>query len=118
MTNKIYSLMVGRYQPLHAGHIKLIRTVLSEGKNVCVALRDTGVNKQNPYTYFERCEMFKKEFKAEMLLGKIKIIEIPDIEEVVWGRGVGWGRREIKLSKEIENISATKIRNENKKNKK
>ncbi len=118
MTNKIYSLMVGRYQPLHAGHIKLIRTVLSEGKNVLVALRDTGVNKQNPYNYSERCEMFKKEFKAEMLLGKIKLIEIDDIEEVVWGRSKGWGTRQIHLDKKIENISATKIRNENKKNKK
>ena len=29
----IYSLMIGRYQPLHEGHRKLIKTVLAEGKN-------------------------------------------------------------------------------------
>jgi len=118
MANKQYSLMIGRYQPPHIGHFKLIRTVLSEGKNVLVALRDTGINKQNPYTYFERSEMFKKEFKAEILLGKLKLIEIDDIEEVVYGRGVGWGIRQIHLDNQTESISATKIRNENKKNKK
>jgi len=108
--HKQYSLMLGRYQPLHLGHIKLIRTVLSEGKNVLVALRDTGVNEQNPYTYSERCEMFKKEFKAEIILGRLKLIEIDDIEEVVWGRSKGWGTRQIHLDEEIEKISATKIR--------
>ena len=42
---------------------------------------------------------------------RVKIIIIPDVDEVCYGRKVGWGIRQIRLSKEIENISATKIRN-------
>jgi len=40
----------------------------------------------------------------------VKIIKIPDISNIVYGRKVGWDIREIKLDKEIEAISATSIR--------
>lgn len=102
---KIYSLFIGRFQPLHNGHIALIQSVLNEGKNALVAIRDTEISKDNPYSYAERKKMFKIAFG-----NKIKIMKIPDIEEVCYGRQVGWGIREIRLSLEIENISATKIR--------
>ena len=46
-----YSLFIGRYQPLHEGHKKLIQKVLDEGKNVLVALRDTPISLTDPYTY-------------------------------------------------------------------
>lgn len=105
-----YSLFIGRYQPLHEGHIKLIRSVIAEGKNVCVALRDTEIDNNNPYSTIERIAMFNK------LLPEVKVIVIPDIEEVCYGREVGWGIREIRLDKEIENISATKIRKSMNKN--
>ncbi len=45
---KKYSLFIGRYQPLHAGHIALIRSVLNEGKRVLVGIRETGIDKDNP----------------------------------------------------------------------
>ena len=105
MTKNIYSLFIGRFQPLHEGHVKLIRAVLNEGKKVCIALRDTNIDENNPYSIEERKEMFKREFGNE-----VKIIVIPDIEEVVYGRKVGWGIREIRLDKETEDISATKLR--------
>ena len=106
----IYSLMIGRYQPLHEGHRKLIKTVLAEGKNVCVALRDTEISKDNPYSTNERMIMFAQAFPDEIASRRLKVIIIPDIEEVVYGRKVGWGIREIRLDKKTENISATKIR--------
>jgi hypothetical protein len=49
--------------------------------------------------------MFKKAFGD-----KVKIIPIPDVEDVCYGRGVGWGIREIRLDAQTEEISATKIR--------
>lgn len=112
----IYSLFIGRYQPLHQGHIKLIRTVLNEGKNVCVALRDTEIDENNPYSISERTEMFNKEFLQEINDERFSIITIPDIEEVCHGRKVGWGIREIKLDDDTEKISATEIRNGGKNN--
>lgn len=100
-----YSLFIGRYQPLHDGHIKLMKKVMEEGKNVCVALRHTPISEKNPYTVKERQEMVRKTFGD-----KVKIIVVPDIEDVCYGREVGWGIREIRLDPETEKISATKIR--------
>ena len=102
-----HSLFIGRYQPLHEGHIKLIQSVLDEGKNVCVALRDTPISETDPYSIAERKEMFRRAFDD-----RVRVISIPDIEEVCYGRKVGWGIREIRLDEATENISATKIRNE------
>ena len=107
-----YSLVIGRFQclPPHQGHLRLIRKVLDEGKNVLIALRKEDGSKDNPYTQLEREIAFKKFFKKEIKEGRIKIIWIDDIEEVVYGRKVGWDVREIKLDKDTEKISATKIR--------
>jgi cytidyltransferase-like protein len=107
---KQYSFTIGRFQPLHQGHIKLIRSVLNEGKNVCVALRDTIISDSDPYSVDERIAMFNKEFWREIEQGKMKVIVIPDVSEVFYGRKVGWGVREIHLDEKTESISATKIR--------
>jgi cytidyltransferase-like protein len=104
------SLFIGRYQPLHEGHIKLIRKVLDdEGKPVVVALRDTPIDESNPFTIEQRKEMFNKVFGDQ-----VEIIVIPDIAEVCYGRKVGYKIRKIRLDKQIEEISATKIRNSRK----
>jgi cytidyltransferase-like protein len=107
-----YSLFIGRYQPLHEGHIKLIRTVLDEGKNVLVALRDVEDKTNDPYSVAERMVMFEKEFPEEIASKQMVVIGTPDIEEVCYGRKVGWGMREIVLDAETQAISATKIREE------
>ena len=44
----IYSLFIGRWQPFHDGHKALIDLVLAEGKNVCIAVRDTELSEDNP----------------------------------------------------------------------
>lgn len=36
--------------------------------------------------------------------------KIPDVIEICYGRKPGWGIREIRLSEELEEISATSIR--------
>lgn len=99
------SLFIGRYQPLHDGHIKLIQSALNEGKPVVVGLRDTVISADNPYSIPERQEMFRKAFGT-----KVQTVTIPDIAEVCYGRGVGYGIREIELDGVTKNISATKIR--------
>jgi len=105
---KRYSLFIGRYQPFHEGHKRLIETVLNEGRNVAIALRDTPVTDKDPFSYRQRKAMIRREM--EKWGDRIKIIKIPDIEEVVFGREVGWGIRKIELDKETEEISATDIR--------
>lgn len=112
MNKKIYSLFLGRFQPFHNGHKTLIDVVLKEGKNVLIACRDTETNGDNPYSYAERVKMIRKVYPDKK---RVKIIKIYDIEEICYGRKVGWGIRKIKLSKKLENISATSIRNKLKK---
>jgi len=100
---KKYSLVVGRFQPLHAGHCSLIQTVLDEGKNVCVAMMDTDIDEFNPYTVEQRKKMFEEAFH-----GKIKVIVIPPIAEACYGRNVGYAVR--RVSHGNEHISASAYR--------
>lgn len=105
-----YSLMIGRFQPFHDGHEALVRKLLAEGKNVCIGIRDTKVDSDNPHPVMKRYEMIMERFAGEKARGIVEIAILPDIEEVVYGRNVGWGMREIRLDEETEAISATKIR--------
>lgn len=105
-----FSLFIGRYQPLHEGHITLIRTVLDEGKNVCIGLRDTEQDENNPHSVKERINMFGNVFQNEIQSRQMVVVPLPDIIEVCHGRKVGWGIREIKLDAVTEDISATQIR--------
>lgn len=42
------SLFPGRWQPLHPGHVELMRKVLDEGKGIIVGIRDTVPDDNNP----------------------------------------------------------------------
>ena len=98
-----YSLVIGRFQPLHEGHKSMIDKLLLGGKLVCVAIMDTEIDEDNPYTLDERLDMFNKAY------GKgIKIVVIPAITEVCYGRNVGYGLKRVRHEK--ENISASAIR--------
>ncbi len=104
---KTYSLFIGRWQPFHDGHKAMIDLVINEGKSVCIVLRDTRKDASNPFSVEERIEMIRKVYPDE---DTVKIIVIPDISEVCYGRKVGYGIREIRLGEELETISGTKIR--------
>ena len=41
---------------------------------------------------------------------KIKVVELPNITDVFYGRGVGYNIEQLELSKELQEVSATKIR--------
>lgn len=101
------SLFIGRWQPFHDGHRKLIQTVLDEGKKVLVAIRDTPVCDKDPFSVEERWSKIREVFPNEDL---VRIMVIADIEEVVYGREVGWGVRQLKLDEATESISGTKER--------
>lgn len=106
--NQSASLFVGRWQPFHRGHRALIETVLKEGKPVVVAIRDTEINSENPYTTSERWNMIQRTLKKYGEL--VKIIVIPDINEICYGRNVGYKIREIELSPKKQQVSGTTIR--------
>jgi len=97
------TLFIGRWQPLHEGHIKLIKTALERNEPVVIAIRNTKKNLNNPYSVRQRKKMIKQAFG-----NKIKIITIPDIKKVCIGRDIGY--QVIKLDYDTEKISGTKIR--------
>jgi adenylylsulfate kinase len=111
-----YELFIGRWQPLHDGHKALFQQVLNRGDKLCIAIREGEVNEKNPFTPQEVLEKISEYYKNNILLGQVKVIIIPDICSVSFGRGVGYDIIEYIPPAEIADISATKIREEMRKN--
>ena len=83
--------------------------VIKEKKKVVVALRDTPISEKDPFTVEERKKMFEEVYGES-----IEVISIPDIAEVCYGRSVGYKIRRVRLDDQTEEISATNIRNSQK----
>jgi cytidyltransferase-like protein len=103
-----HSLFVGRWQPFHKGHKVLVESVLKKKKPVVIAIRNTEVSRNNPFTVDQRWEMIRKELSKYNSL--VKIVVIPDIDEICYGRHVGYRVRQIELDGGVEKISGTKNR--------
>lgn len=114
-TEKKYSVFFGRWQPWHAGHRWLIDQRLNEGKNVWVAIRDVNPDEKNPFTASEVLVNLNNELSDLIEEGRIYISIVPDIESINYGRGVGYDVIEHVPPKDIHDISATKIREQMKK---
>ena len=111
-----YSLFIGRWQPWHKGHQWLIDQRLKEGKNVLICIRDMMPDEKNQYTCEEVYDYITEEMSDYINIGKIKVMIIPDIESINYGRDVGYDIIEHIPPKDIKEISGTKIRKmENKK---
>lgn len=110
-TETKYSMFIGRWQPLHKGHLWLINERLKEGKNICLAIRDVDTDDKNPWTAKEIEKMIHEgELKELIKEGKVVTTIIPDIESINYGRGVGYDVIEHIPPKDIGDISATSIR--------
>jgi len=105
-----YAMFIGRWQPLHEGHKQLFQQVLNEGNRVCIAIRDVKPDEKNPFTAEEVYTNICKQYENNILLGQVRVIIIPDICSVEFGRGVGYDVIEHIPPQEIHDISATKIR--------
>ena len=114
-TDKKYSVYFGRWQPWHAGHRWLIDQRLNEGKNVWIAIRDVKPDDINPWTAHEVMMNLTEELKDLIQEGRIFISIVPDIESINYGRGVGYDIIEHVPPSDIHDISATKIREQMKK---
>ena len=107
-----YSMFIGRWQPWHQGHRWLIDQRLNEGKNVLICIRDVEPNEKQPWTPHEVLMNLSNGLEELIQEGRIKIIIIPDIESVNYGRGVGYEINEFQPPTDSGAmfISATKIR--------
>lgn len=99
-----YNLFIGRFQSPHKGHMKLFNEYLSKGEPVLIAIRDV---KDEVLSSEQVKLLFEKLYEGNEL---VKVIIIPDIASVNYGRDVGYLINKITLDNDSEQISATKIR--------
>lgn len=107
-TDKKYAIFIGRYQPYHCGHIELVQQKLNLGIPALIMIRDIEPDEKNPFTTEQTVSMIEKYHAAKG--DDVKVIIIPDIESVNFGRGVGYEINEFTPPDTIGFISATKIR--------
>ena len=103
------ALFIGRYQPFHAGHQRLIEEGLRRVGQVCVAVRDThGTDRSNPLPFFA----VKQRIEAALSphAGRFVVVPLPNITHVLYGRNVGYAVERIVLDAATESISATVAR--------
>lgn len=107
--NKPTAQMLGRWQPFHNGHLELFKEILKKTGQVIIMVRDMPQTENNPFEF----EDIKKRIKEKLkdYVGKFEVIKVPNITNICYGRDVGYKIQEIVLPKEIQEISATKIRN-------
>lgn len=108
--NGRYAMFVGRWQPLHEGHQELFKQALKDGKNVFICIRDVEPDEKNPFTTEEVKNNIINHYSEEYISGKIRVMVIPDICSIEFGRGVGYDIIEHIPPQEVSDISATKIR--------
>jgi hypothetical protein len=107
---KQYSMFIGRWQPWHPGHRWLIDQRLNEDKNVLICIRDIEPDEKNPWSAIEVMSNLYNELADLIEADRVKVMIIPDIESVNFGRGVGYDIIEHEPPTEVKEISATKIR--------
>jgi cytidyltransferase-like protein len=103
------ALFIGRYQPFHAGHQRLIEEGLRRVGQVCIAVRDThGIDEKNPLPFFAVKQRIETALSAHA--GRFVVVPLPNITNVFYGRDVGYTVERIELDATTETISATKLR--------
>jgi hypothetical protein len=105
-----YAMFVGRWQPLHDAHKALFKKALDDGKNLLICIREGEINDKNPYTAEQVKEVIEMEYALLVNCDVIKVMIIPDICSVEFGRGVGYDIIEHVPPTDVAEISATKIR--------
>ena len=100
--------MLGRWQPWHAGHQKLFEEILKKTGQVNIMVRDVQGVDDNPFNF----ETVKKNISEALkdFTGRFKITLVPNITNICYGRKVGYKMEEIVLDEKTQQISATKIR--------
>ena len=97
---------------MHQAHRELFRQVINEGGNVCIAIREVKPDEKNPFSASEVYVSITDEYVDLIKDGRVRVIKIPDICSIEFGRGVGYDIIEHIPPPEVAEISATKIRKE------
>jgi len=117
--------MLGRWQPWHDGHTALFKKAFAETGQVAIMVRDVGgivgqdagggrtvAQDDNPFDFLTAKENIIRGLAKEGFTYNEDyiIMEVPNIVDISYGRGVGYTFTQHDLGEEIHNISATQIR--------
>jgi|TARA_R110000824_G_scaffold121693_1_gene277998 nicotinamide mononucleotide adenylyltransferase len=114
--NKKCSLFIGRWQGIHDGHRWLWNQELKKGKDILIAIQDVSLDdtdEENEYIAEEVMGHLAEEFRDEILEGRVKLMIIPAIESINYGRTVGYDIVEHKPPEHIRKIKGRELRKEN-----
>ena len=101
--------MLGRWQTFHDWHYALFEEIIKKTGQVCIQVRDVQGVDDNPFDF--KCVKSKIEERLNpKYKNRFKIILVPNITNICYGRGVGYKIEEVVLPEKIQQISATKIR--------
>lgn len=100
--------MLGRFQPWHDGHQALLDRAIAKHGQVFLMVRDMPTDENNPYTAEQVIDNLQD--KLVKYAGKVNLAVVPNILNITYGRDVGYKIEQEKFDKQIEEISATKIR--------
>jgi cytidyltransferase-like protein len=107
--HKPTALFIGRYQPFHGGHQRLIEKGSCRFGQVCIAVRDThGIDAKSPLHLFAVKQRIEAALSAHA--GRFVVVSPPSISDVFCRREVGYSVERSVLDEEIEAISAAKLR--------
>ena len=101
--------MLGRWQPFHDGHYALFEEIVKITGQVCIQIRDVQGVDDNLFD-FETVKKNIEKILNPKYKNRFKIMLVPNITNISYGRGVGYKIEEIELPEKIQKISATKIR--------
>ena len=101
--------MLGRWQPFHDGHLALFKEILKRTGQVQIMVRTMPKSDNNPFEFKDIKKRIEE--KLQDYVGKFEVVKVPNITNICYGRDVGYKIEEIVLPKEIQEISATEIRN-------
>jgi hypothetical protein len=117
--------MLGRWQPWHDGHTALFKKAFMETGQVAIMVRDVGgivgqdagagrtvAQDDKPFDFLTVKENIIRGLAKEGFTFNEDyiIMRVPNIVDISYGRGVGYTFTQHDLGEEIHNISATKIR--------
>jgi cytidyltransferase-like protein len=103
------ALFIGRYQPFHLGHQRLVEEGLRRVGQACIAVRDAhGIDANNPLPFFAVKQRIETALSA--YAGRFVVVPLPNITNVFYGRDVGYSVERIVLDEVTEAISGTKTR--------
>jgi adenylylsulfate kinase len=100
--------MLGRWQPWHDGHQALFDRAIAKHGQVYLMIRDMPQDDQNPFSTIDVVNNLKE--NLVQYAGKVKISIVPNITNITYGRSVGYKIEQEVFDDAIHSISATKIR--------